>query len=214
MSTGNSTSTPLASGATFTGTSENITDYAETSINLYALPAGATGTLYFEYSPDNVNWDVSVPLVVSAPSSTPPIPLRTVLPFFRVRYVNDLVVQTAFRLTTVYHVYSGKDLTRFLNQTITNAEPVEMHASVIKGLSTDTTYKSVTSTPSGSGHQPLDVALYDGAGNQLTAFAGDRQIDLLTWILIELRVVTSFLQTGLNIQDDVDKIRNDSTILS
>lgn len=142
----NTFSQTVSAGQTITGTGEDIRFFAEATINLYGTPAVASGTLYFEYSPDNVNWDVSVPYVLSGPQSFVPLPLRTVLPYFRVKYVNGATPLSAFRLTTVYHWSNSKQVTRVLNQLIDENEPVENVRAFIGGKSPDGPY---TNLPSG-----------------------------------------------------------------
>ena len=117
---GNSTTTPLAANATFTGTTDDVTSYEEIDINVAGSPNNAPGSLYFEFSPDGTHWDVSI-LVGGTQYYSPNIVpqfLRVVLPFFRVRYVNGNMPQTELRLTVVYHRVSGMRLTRYPNQTI------------------------------------------------------------------------------------------------
>lgn len=80
VSTDNSTTTPLAAGASFIGAAESLISYAELDINLAGTPAVAPGTLFFEFSPDGVNWDVSVPVALAGPSMVPQY-LRVVLPW-------------------------------------------------------------------------------------------------------------------------------------
>jgi hypothetical protein len=133
VSTNNSTTTPLGAAGEFIGTAESVLSYQEIDINLAGGPSNATGTLYFEFSPDGTNWDVSVPLSVTNLSTVVPQFLRIVLPWFRVRYVNGANVQSTFRLTTIFHRTGAARLTRFLNQSIDNSEPVENVRAVIAG---------------------------------------------------------------------------------
>lgn len=124
VSPGNSTTIPLGGGALFTGTSENVLEFSEITVNLAGSTDAADGTLYLDFSPDNVNWDVSLPLPVSALSVFTPFPLRIILPFFRVRYQNGAVAQTSFRLTTVYHRAASGLLRRTPARTLSPYEPV------------------------------------------------------------------------------------------
>lgn len=142
VSKGNSTSTPLAANATFIGTTDDVTSYEEIDINVAGSLDHSPGSLYFEFSPDGINWDVSI-LVGGAPLSSPtivPQHLRVVLPFFRVRFVNGNVDQTSFRLTVVYHRVSGTRLTRYLNQQLDNSEGIAVTRSVIDGYRVDGYY--------------------------------------------------------------------------
>lgn len=128
ISTGNTTNVALGSNATYTGTWEYVTDFEEIDLNLAgSAGSAAPGTFFFEFSVDNGSHvDVSVPLSVNdINAGIVPNFLRVVLPYFRVRYVNGAVAQTSFRLTVLFHRGTACRLTRFLNQTIGNTEPVE-----------------------------------------------------------------------------------------
>lgn len=148
QSAGNSSTTALGANATFTGSFENILSYPELDINVAGSGSGATpGTLYFEFSPDGTNVDVSVPLsIADINAGVVSIPLRSVLPFFRVRYVNGSNAQTALRLTVIYHRVNATRLTRFLNQSIGDTEPVEVTGSIIKGSTPTGVYKNLRAT--------------------------------------------------------------------
>ena len=145
VSTLNSTTTPLGAGATFAGVGEDIRPYQEIDMNVAGAPAVAPGTLYFEFSPDGTNWDVSVPVTLTGPGVVPQT-LRVVLPYFRARYVNGGTALTQLRLTICYHIYGSMRLTRFLNQTIDDTEGVENVRAIIGGLRPDNTYGNVPVT--------------------------------------------------------------------
>lgn len=99
-STNNSTTTPLSSGATYTGTGEQ-NNYSHVGV---MLKTDNTGTLYFDFSNDGTNWDSTYPVngfgVASGVSE-----FHTAVKlgrYFRVRLVNDTGAQTYLRLTTYY----------------------------------------------------------------------------------------------------------------
>jgi hypothetical protein len=144
VSKGNSTTIPLAANATFAGSIDDVTSYEEIDINLFGSPSNAPGSLFFEFSPDGTNWDVSIQISgaqLPGPIIVPQL-LRVVLPFFRVRYINGATLQTSFRLTVCYHRTSGTRLTRFLNQSVDNTEPIQVDKAIIMGQRTsDSTYQ-------------------------------------------------------------------------
>lgn len=125
VSTLNTTATPIGAGVLFVGEADSLLQFQETTVNLAGAPDIASGTIFFEFSPDAINWDVSIPLTLPGPNSLVPLSLRNVLPFLRVRYQNNGTPLTEFRLTTVLHRTGAKHLTRFLNQDIGDNEPVE-----------------------------------------------------------------------------------------
>ena len=94
----NTTSTPLAASGTFTGTSE-LNDYNDVMVQV-ATDAG--GTLYMEFSVDNVNWDTSLSFNVQPDRINPPHILVKANRYFRVRFVNGADAQTYFRLNTYF----------------------------------------------------------------------------------------------------------------
>lgn len=99
-STLNSSTTPLASGATFTGTGEQ-NDLPQLGV---MVKTDNTGTLYFDFSNDGINWDSTFPvngfkLAANISEFHTAVKLGR---FFRVRLVNDVGAQSYLRLTTYY----------------------------------------------------------------------------------------------------------------
>ena len=99
-STLNSTSAPLAGGATFTGTAE-LNSAQDVMVS---CKTDADGILYAEFSIDNVNWDSSIPVTVNAGINE----FHTYSKgsrYFRIRYVNGSAAQSYFRLGTYFGQY-------------------------------------------------------------------------------------------------------------
>lgn len=142
ISLNNSSTTPLAANATFVGTSDALTSWEEIDVNVAVTPPNATGTLYFEFSPDNIHWDVSVPLFLTG-TNVVPIHLRSILPYFRVRYINGPVAQAEFRLTTVFHRTASSRLIRFLSQSIDVNEPIQVDRAVMAGQHPDNSFGNI-----------------------------------------------------------------------
>lgn len=127
VSASNSTSSVPTVAAPYTGTAEDILDFVGITITLgTAQNALHTGTGYFEFSPDNVHWDVSVPIYYSSDAPFVPYPLRKISKWFRVRYVPNDDNLTEFRLTTLLHRLAPETLTRLFNQDIAMSEPVKV----------------------------------------------------------------------------------------
>lgn len=112
LSTVNSSSTPLGSSATFTGTAE-LNAYPDVMVS---VKADQNGTFYLELSPDGTNWDTSLSFVYDTNRINPPHILVKGNRYFRVRFVNDTVAQTVFRLQTYYGTFNK--LTTAINGTI------------------------------------------------------------------------------------------------
>jgi len=89
-----STTTPLAANASVTLGPWDAIDWKDVLISVFAEQAG---TLYYEQSPNNVNWDISEAISVSA-NAGQGIVREIIARYIRIRYVNGATAQTAFRL--------------------------------------------------------------------------------------------------------------------
>lgn len=185
----NTTTAVLAANATFTGTATDISNYNQLVVEIFGRPGvvagdgvSAKGSFYFEFSPDGVNWDVSVPALVRDPSLVIPIPIINVHRFFRVKYINDggtsaisalgLVdtagtptLQTVFRLTTYLYPWNTKELTRTLDQGIQGSDPVVLSRSVNMGRQPSGTYVNF---PAGGPSLSNNTTVTLGAGGTFT----------------------------------------------
>lgn len=165
----NSSTAPIAAGGNFTGTSTDVSNYVQISIALWATPSTAKGSLYIEFSKDNVNWDISVPFFIRNPTFIIPIPLIHVNRYFRLRYLNDGGVSaiaalglietagtpatlTAVRFTTTLFTIATKELVRTLDQTIQGSDPVNLSRSVLMGKQPDGDYANTPANGSISGN--------------------------------------------------------------
>lgn len=54
--TGNSSTTPLAEDAVFTGVSLDVSDYVQILVSVYSDKASAANGMSAQFSSDNVNW--------------------------------------------------------------------------------------------------------------------------------------------------------------
>jgi len=101
-STNNNSVTPLAGGATFTGTAEQNA-HSDVMVSCFSDTAG---TLYFDFSVDGTNWRTfpTGGFVVSASIHE----FHTAVKgprYFRVRFVNGASAQATFQLYTYYGQY-------------------------------------------------------------------------------------------------------------
>lgn len=100
VSTNNSTTTPLAGNAAFTGTSEDVLNYNEIRITVIASHASANDGLSIQQSSDNTNWDITDTYTIPATTSkTYSVPRQA--RYFRVVYTNGVTLQTSLRIQTV-----------------------------------------------------------------------------------------------------------------
>lgn len=166
VSADNSSTTPLAADATFTGAAEDVLRFRTISISLYfepnEIPNGdgstAQGSFWFEFSDDAVNWDVAVPSFVRSGIFIPYL-LVVVKRYFRVRYENDggvsaiaalglnesagtPTLQTTFRLTTLYSKGASNALGRTIDQGISGSDPVTLTRGVSVGKTPNESFKN------------------------------------------------------------------------
>lgn len=103
ISTGNSSTTPLAGGATFTGVGEFNT-FPDV---LLQVKTDVAGFVFFDFSPDGTNWDSTFPpngFSVSAGISE----FHTAVKgprWFRVRFINGASAQSYLRMEIAYGVF-------------------------------------------------------------------------------------------------------------
>ena len=103
LSDGNTTTTPLSSGATFTGAWERAPSDGVT----VSCKADNTGTLYFDFSNDGVNADTFPTNGFEVADGIHEYhTARVNSRYFRVRFVNDTGAQTYLRIYTYYGTHT------------------------------------------------------------------------------------------------------------
>tara|TARA_S200002703_G_scaffold159912_1_gene175460 strand:- start:25764 stop:27068 length:1305 start_codon:yes stop_codon:yes gene_type:complete len=200
VSIGNSTSTPLAGDAVFTGTAEIVAGYGGIAVTVYSDVASVAGGLSMQSSPDGVNWDSQLNVTVEA-GTREPHTLAVIYKYFRIVYTNGSAAQSEFRLQVMYTTGDGK-LTSRANSPITDdydAQNVRVitdyHTDLAAGLNEDRTivHKFGASIAIGTSYAPLTtskvyqvpqvsgaVALRVKAGNtnDTAAGSGAREVTL------------------------------------
>lgn len=102
ISTVNSSTSLLNSGSVFTGTSEDISQYAEVRVFVFSDVASAIDGLSMQQSSNGTNWDNAD--VYTIPANTGKVfGIGIGTQFFRVVYTNGATNQTSFRLQVTYH---------------------------------------------------------------------------------------------------------------
>lgn len=132
----NSTTTTLGSGATFTGTATDISEYSGAIIQVFSDKASATDGLKFETSKDGTNWDHIHSYTYSGGSVG--VHYEETLPgnWFRVVYTNTNSAQTVFRLDTKITKVTPVPHVHPINYDISLDHPASIHRSVITGETT------------------------------------------------------------------------------
>ena len=107
VSTTNSSTALLLLSGTFTGTAEDVTEYSHIVVSVYASHASATDGLQLQQSTDGTNWDwvdtYTIP-ATTGKSFSAPVQGK----FFRVVFANGGIMQTAFRIATLYSKQTKK----------------------------------------------------------------------------------------------------------
>ena len=89
-----SSTTPLAADADYTGSAKDTSYYTRIVGIVFA---DQDGDFYIDWSIDETNWDYSDHIAVSANTGAP-VNLNVVAKYARVRYVNGATDQTVFRM--------------------------------------------------------------------------------------------------------------------
>ena len=97
LSRSNSSTAPLAGGAVFTGTAEDVVTSASWEISVYSV--GTSGSLVAEHSADAATWTTTDTFAV-ADGSFLRVSRNVVARYFRCAFTNGAGTQTEFRLTT------------------------------------------------------------------------------------------------------------------
>ena len=107
ISTANSSTALLLLSGTFTGTGEDVTEYSHIVVSVFASHASATDGLQLQQSTDGTNWDwvdsYTVP-ATTGKSFSAPVQGK----FFRVVFTNGGIMQTTFRIATLYSKQTKK----------------------------------------------------------------------------------------------------------
>jgi hypothetical protein len=151
-SSGNSTTTPLASGATFTGSAEQN---SHTDV-MVSCVADNAGTLYFDFSVDGTNWNTFPTAGFAIASGIHEFHTAVKGPrYFRVRLVNSTGAQSYLRLYTYYGQFRHSNAP--LNQSVSTDADAIITRSVLMGATTSGSYVNVPVTEEGH----IEVAVHD-----------------------------------------------------
>lgn len=144
VSVANSTVTPLAANATFTGTSEDVTDYSSITVQIFTDQASAASGFKPQYSPDGTNWDDGDTYTIAAtPANNGKyFSFPTQAKYFRMVYINGSTIQTAFRLQTIFRRSTVKSSSHRLGDYIDDENDAElvkanMMARTVAGIHTN-----------------------------------------------------------------------------
>lgn len=118
-STVNSTTANLAGAAVFTGTSEDVSNYAAIQISVFSSHASATDGLSFQQSSNGTNWDITDTYTI--PATTGKVfSVQPAAQFFRLVYTNGGTLTTSLRIQTVFHVQAPNPSSQRSSDAYTN----------------------------------------------------------------------------------------------
>ena len=122
VSAANSTSVALGANQTFTGTPEDVSQYASLSVSFYVQPPGATGNVLVQFSNTaSPFYAVSNTVTAVNPLTSNGFTLDTTMTaqYFRVQYINDSTPQSNLMIQTIFHPQA-----RIATKTSRLAEPM------------------------------------------------------------------------------------------
>ena len=144
ISTVNSSAVALGISGVFTGTSEDMTEYVDIRVSVFADQASATDGLQMQQSTNGTNWDIADSYTI--PASTGKIfSVGVSAKFFRVVYTNTATAQTVFRLQVKYHKAYSKGSSVRPQDARTNDNDYEEQLSHLMGFN-GTSWDRVRST--------------------------------------------------------------------
>lgn len=125
VSTANSSTSVLGAGAAFTGTSEDISNYAQVFVNVFASHASATDGLSLQQSSNGTNWDIVDTFTIVATIGRI-LSLNPGAQFFRVVYTNGGTLQTSFRLQTIFKRFYSLPRSQRSSDAFSNENDLDM----------------------------------------------------------------------------------------
>lgn len=147
VSTANSTTAVLGVGAAFTGTSEEVKDYALIQVNIFASHVSATDGLSVQQSSDGTNWDHTD--VYTIPATTGKgFSFQPSARYFRIVYTNGGTLQTVFRMQTIFHYSITKSSSQRPSDARSNENDFEEVSSFLHAFN-GTTWDRLRSTLTG-----------------------------------------------------------------
>lgn len=170
VSTNNSTSTPLGISGVFTGSSEDVTDYA--AITLYSY-SDVAGTCVHEFSSDGTNWDLTESHTVTA-GEAHAVSFPVMAQYYRVVYTNGGTGQTAFRLQSMFSAVSIGPKSYHVDGTIDDTTIASTTRAILSAQKPDLSYANIDATTAGNlkiSLQEISDGLDIGAGNAGTETA-------------------------------------------
>lgn len=139
ISTANVSAAALAANAAYTGTGEDVTEFADVRVAVFADQASAGDGLQIQQSSNGTNWDMTDAFTI--PAGTGKVfSVAVSARFMRIVYTNGATAQTVFRLQVKLHKSYGKGSSTRPQDARTNDNDFEemlAHNMVYNGVSWD-----------------------------------------------------------------------------
>lgn len=148
IDTGNSTSTPLLSGAIWTGNWIDITEWGIVYVNTYSDVASATDGLAIQQSSNGSNADHTDEFTIGA-GSAKNFAINPHAQYLRVVYTNGGSNQTAFRLQTKFNT-TGLASSHRIQDSIKSDDDARLVKAVLTGESPTNTFVNFQATRQGN----------------------------------------------------------------
>lgn len=167
IDTNNTTTTPLAGDAVFTGTATDITHVATISIIVFSDQASAAGGLSFQQSGDGTNWDSTDDYTyTNSTGKVYNIPAQGA--YFRVVYTNGSTIQGAFRLTTILRTGATEANSHRIGDAISDEDDAGLNIAVLTAKKPNGDYVNIDATV--GGNLKNSVEEFDPSAHQYTSF--------------------------------------------
>ena len=166
----NSTSTPLAAGATWTGMATDATRYGTATIAMYSDVDSGIDGLRIQYSTDGTNWDHSDDYNYTALHGKV-YKVGNVAKYFRVVLINGASPQSELRLQTTLNSYYTKPSSHRITDIISTEDDAELMKSILTAQKPNGDFANIPSTYRGN----LSVSIGEyGDTPAIDAFARQR----------------------------------------
>lgn len=149
ISTANSTTDLLDVDEVFTGTGEDITNYAIMFINVYADVASATDGLCIQTSHDGIDWHLSECYTIEA-GKYKLFAHQCSTKYFRIRYINGGIAQTDFHIEVKLCTKNALASSHRIADSISDQDDAMLVKSVLSSQQPDLTFVNIGATESGN----------------------------------------------------------------
>lgn len=147
----NTTTSTLTSGSTFTGTGTDMLAFEGVTVMLDASHDSATDGMLFEWSTDNLNWDVTKTFTYTAADGGRTFQFGVQAQYFRIRYTNGGTNQTHFRVQTICHRSEiATTIHRLVDDTDPDRSAALVKTAIIAQAAGSGDFKPVQSTAGGN----------------------------------------------------------------